>query len=429
MSKKNKKILVIVLFVIIVIGVAWLLYFVFFRKAPVPPEEIIPPTEEITPPHLPVTRDDWEKMTIEQRIQEGLPATEWIEEEEELAPPLAEMIVPQIDEIAQGGRTWITPISDDPVKGATLSSDGMSNFYYDEQSGHFYEIDNLGNKKLLTDQIFYDVENINWAPTKEKAIIEYPDGFKVMYDFSKEKQYTLPKNWQEFSWDSGGDRIVFKSMSQYPENTWLAVAGSDGSQAKPIEHMGDNADKVIVSWSPNGQVAAFSATGNPRGTWEQEILLIGQHQENFKSLVIDGRGFEPKWSPYGDKIVYSVYSDNSDYQPRLYIVDAQGESIGKNKINVNLATWAHKCTFNNSGAFLYCAVPEELPEGAGLIPELAENSRDDFYKINAFTGEITFLAEGAMGGYNVKDIYLSSDEQYLYFVDKNTERLRSLKLK
>lgn len=428
----KKKILVIILFIAVIIVMAWLLYLVFFKKPPAPPLVVPPVEEEVVVPRLPaVTKMEWERMTMEERITKGLPPTEWVEEVvvPEVAPPRVRKVAPQIDEIAQGRRTWIAPISDDPVKGATLSADGRKNFYYGQKSGQFYEIDNFGNKTLLTDQVFYNVENIIWAPTKDRAIIEYPDGFKTMYDFDRKKQYTLPRNWEDFSWDSAGGRIAFKSMSRYSENTWLATARADASQAKPVEHMGENADKVVVSWSPNNTVIAFSATGDPRGAWEQEILLIGQHQENFKSLIIDGRGLEPKWSSNGDKILYSVYSAEFAYHPRLYIVDAQGENIGRNKIITNLATWAHKCTFNNSGTYVYCAVPKNLPEGAGLIPELADNVRDDFYKIDAQTGEAVFLAEGAMGGYNVQDIYLSGDETYLYFVDKNTERLRSLRLK
>jgi len=310
-----------------------------------------------------------------------------------------------------------------------LAADGTNSVYYDSVSGQFYSVDTVGNKELLTEQIFYNLDKINWSPTKDKAILEYPDGFKIMYDFNKKRQYTLPKNWQDFSWNTTGTQIAFKSMSQYSENTWLAIASPDGTQAKPIEHMGDNADKVTVSWSPNNQVIAFSATGAPRGTWEQEMLLIGQHQENFRSLIIDGRGFEPKWSPQGDKVIYSVYSAQSGYLPRLYMVGAQGDKIGKDKEDLGLTTWAHKCTFSQNGETIYCAVPIDLPEGSGLVQELGDDSRDEFYKIDTLTGSVSFLAEGAMGGYNVQEMYLSNDETYLYFVDKSTQKLRYLRLK
>ena len=425
----NKKILI--LFLVGIVAFGFLIWFMFFRKPAAPVTPVTPPIteEEVVKPGLPVTKEAWETMPVEERVRLGLPLTEWPAEVTAAAPEVPEKVVPEIDEVARGGKTWITPLTSEAAMGAELAVDGVNNIYYDKQSGHFYKIDNLGNKTLMTDQTFYNVEKVNWAPTKDRAILEYPDGFKVMYDFDNKKQYTLPKNWEDFSWDPVGSRIAFKSTSKYPENNWLAIARPDGSEAKPIEHMGENADKVTVSWSPNNQVVAFSATGQPQGEWEQEILLIGQHEENFKSLVIEGRGFEPEWSPSGDRIAYSVYSADSNYQPRLYLVKAQGDEVGQEKINLNLATWAHKCTFDSSGATLYCAVPRELPEGSGLMPELAANTRDDFYKVDVASGQVSFLAEGAMGGYNVEKMYLSADENYLYFVDAGTERLRYLKLK
>jgi hypothetical protein len=110
-------------------------------------------------------------------------------------------------------------------------------------------------------------------------------------------------------------------------------------------------------------------------------------------------------------------------------VDGGVDNPGGNKKSLGLATWAHKCVFNKDGSSLYCAVPRDLPEGAGLVKELAERSRDDFYKIDAETGKVSFLAEGAMGGYNVENIYVSEDEAYLYFVDKYSHRLRYIRLK
>jgi len=431
MTEKTKKILIIVSFIILILFLAFLLYLIFFKEPAVIEPEEKEPTAEVLP-RLPVSRGEWERMTVSERIQQDLPLIEWPEEDllhTEAILIEAEIIAAQIDEVAQGRKTWVSPVIIDPVMAATISASGDTSIYYDPKTGYFYETDYLGNKTLMSDQIFYNVQNINWAPSKDRAIIEYPDGFKVVYDFNKEKQYTLPNNWEDFSWDPAGNRIAFKATSRYSENNWLSISSSDGSRAKPIEHLGDNADKVTMSWSPNNQVIAFSATGDPRGAWEQDMLLIGQNNENFKSLIIDGRDFEPQWSPQGNKLVYSVYSAEFDYQPRLYIVDGQIDNPGANKKVLNLITWAHKCIFNNDGSSLYCAVPKELPEGAGLVKELAEGIRDDFYKINTETGGISFLAEGAMGGYNVESIYVSEDEDFLYFTDADSHRLRYIRLK
>ncbi|MCF7906748.1 hypothetical protein K9K85_00470 [Patescibacteria group bacterium] len=435
MSPKTKKILIIIAFVIVVALLAFLLYSVFFRK-PVEPE-IEPPVDELPEetvlPRLPVSREEWEGMTISERIQQDLPAEEWPSEEgvfeEGEIERRAQIISQEIDEIAQGGRTWVSPVLTEPVQWATTGPEEGKSVYYSPRDGYFYEVDHLGNKNLLSEQAFYEVQNVNWSPNKNRAILEYPDGFKIMYDFVKEKQYTLPNNWEDFSWNPEGERIAFKALSRYPENNWLSISNADGSQARPIEHLGDNADKVTVSWSPHNQIVAFSATGAPRGAWEQELILLGQHSENFKGLIIDGRDFQPEWSPQGDRLVYSVYSAEYDFQPRLYLVNGGVDDPGGDKKSLNLTTWAHKCAFNKEGSSLYCAVPRDLPEGAGLVKELAERSRDDFYKIDTETGKVSFLAEGAMGGYNVENIYVSEDETYLYFVDKYGHRLRYIQLK
>jgi len=421
----SKKVLII-LFIVGIIVIALLLYFVLFRTPKTPSTPLTNITN--TPiSKLPVTQDQWNRMTIQERAQANLPLYQW--PTEITNQPAAAPAIPQISEVANGGKTLITPVSNNVVSQAAIAADGQNTVFYNQQDGKFYQSDKDGITTALSDQVFYNVKNVDWSPNKDKAIIEYPDNFKIMYDFKNQKQYSLPTNWEGFSWNQGGGQIAFKATSKYPESSWLAVANPDGSNAQPIENMGSNADKVTVSWSPNNQVIAFSATGQDRGEWEQEMLLIGQHGENFKSLIVDGRGFEPEWNPQGNQIAYSVYSADSDYKPVLYLVDAQGDNIGANKINTGLNTWANKCTFNTAGSELYCAVPKSLPVGSGLVPAVTGTTEDDFYRINTQTGDVSFLAEGAMGSYDVNQIFLSGDESTLYFVDQTTNTLRYIRLK
>jgi hypothetical protein len=426
----NRRTLLIILFFVAVIGIALLLYFFIFKtNISAPPTNEAQNLTNTQTGKLPVTREQWDGMTIDERANANLPLYEWSNEETSTPISTTQPTTLQISEVASGGKTLINPVSNDSAQGAALSSDGQNTLFYDAKDGKFYQIDKNGSKITLSDQAFHNVSNVDWSPNKDKAIIEYPDGFKIMYDFKNQKQYTLPNNWEDFSWNQRGDQIVFKATSQYSENNWLAIANPDGTGAKPIENMGDNGDKVTVSWSPNNQVIAFSATGQARSAWQQEILLIGQNGENFKSLIIDGRGFEDQWNPRGDSIAYSVYSADSGYKPTLYLVKAQGDEIGNDKIDTGLNTWSHKCAYNSSGSYLYCAVPKNMPEGSGMVSDLATNLQDNFYKIDASTGEKTFLAEGAMGDYDVAQLFISGNEDTLYFIDKNTGTIRYIKLR
>ncbi|MFN3302018.1 MAG: TolB family protein [Patescibacteria group bacterium] len=422
-----KKIFIIIGFILVVIALGFLLYLILLKPAP-KPIPVIPPEKEV-PLRLPVTRQVWERMTIEERERLGLPLYEWPEVAPPTLPPVEVPPVPEISEVAQGGPTWINPVSVERSEAVELAADGINAIYYNRDTGRFYKITPDGQKELLTDQVFKNVQKITWAPTKDKAILEFPDGYKIVYDFEKKKQVTLPFNWYDFSFNPSGTEFVFKTASKYPENRWLSIANADGTNPRAIEHMGENQDKVIVSWSPNNQVIAFSKTGEPRGAWVHSILPIGRYGERFPPIVVDGLGFENIWSPNGEKIAYSVYSPETNYNPMLYVIGAYGDEMGRGKIYTGLATYSYKCTFNQAGDTLYCAVPRNLPYGSGLVPELAAGTKDDFYKVDLKTGRSSFLAESAFGSYEVEKVFLSQDESLLYFVDKNTKMIRYIRLK
>ncbi|NTU99327.1 hypothetical protein HGA64_04995, partial [Candidatus Falkowbacteria bacterium] len=264
-----------------------------------------------------------------------------------------------------------------------------------------------------------------WSPNKNKAVLEYPDGANIIYDFDKQKQITLPSHWKDFSFSPSGDQIVFKSMGQDVDNRWLATVNEDGSQIKGVESLGNKDATVYSEWSPNNQIVAMFTEGKDFN--RQEVYFVGLNGENFKSTVVEGRGFEPKWSPQGSQLMYSVYSADTDMKPNLWVVDAQGDSIGNNRRNLNVNTWADKCNFSN-GNTAYCAVPRSLDEGAGLFPELKDNTVDDLYQIDVTTGNKKRVAV-PQGDYTINNIMISQDQKYLYFTDKGTNQIHKINLK
>jgi Tol biopolymer transport system component len=284
----------------------------------------------------------------------------------------------------------------------------------------------------MTSDAFPEAEDIAWAPSKDKAIISFPYDSKILYDFTQRKQYSLPKETAEFSFSPNSDKIAFKYKGENRDDRWLAVSNPDGSEAAIIEPLGDKDNFVSVNWSPNDQVIATyqqSADAN-----NSDIIFLGQHDENFKSASVAGRDFRGVWSPTGQKMVYSVYNAESNYSPKLWVMDAMGDNIGEHNTSLEIATWADKCTFSSSNSSnIYCAVPKYLEAGSGLYPELADSVPDDFYMINTTTGAKTLLAvpisSSGYNNFNAQDVYLSANEDYLYFTDKNTGKVIQIRLK
>lgn len=327
--------------------------------------------------------------------------------------------------VANGGPTQTVELNKTPSFGATLSINGSDLQYYNKNDGKFYRLDKDGRLTALSDKVFHDVQKITWSPAKNKAILEYPDGANIIYNFSSDKQLTLPAHWKDFDFSPAGDKIVMKSMGLDPDNRWLAIANEDGSKARRIELLGEKDETVYPSWSPNNQSIAMYTEGVDFD--RQEVYFVGLNDENFKSTLVEGRGFQQKWTPKGDRLLYSVYSSKNDLKPMLWVVGAQSDNIGAGRKSLNIETWADKCAFANDYE-LYCAVPENLEEGAGLFPEMAKNTADQLYKIDTRSGlkKLVALPDRRV---NISNPFVSNDGYYFYFTDEATQRLHKIKLK
>lgn len=409
--EKYKKILIILGFVLLVFILGYLLYLMFFK--PSLPTDVGQTATTTTTGGLPSAGQGTGNIigSTGQNVG-GLPTQ-------------TQETQTQASDVARGGLTQTTGLNQTPSLAATISSNGNDLQYYNKSDGKFYRISKDGKITALSDQVFYDVENITWSPNKNKAILEYPDGANIIYNFETNKQVSLPAHWKNFDFSSDGSKIVFKSMANDTNNRWLAITNDQGTDTKTIAALGDKDETVYPSWSPNNQTVAMYTEG--QNFDQQSVYFVGLNDENFKSLTIDGRGFEFEWSPQGNNLLYSVYSSSSDLKPELWVASAQGESIGAARVKLNIQTWADKCVFS-SNTTLYCAVPESLEEGAGLFPDLAGNTKDNLYQIDTQTGLKKLIAKPASDT-TMTNLIVSDNGYYLYYTDASTGTINQIKLK
>lgn len=332
----------------------------------------------------------------------------------------------QIDDRALGRATTAKTVSPVALKDPKFFPTSREVNFYNTSDNKFYRLQADGQVATLSDKQFFNVDKVSWSGDGSKAILEYPDSSNIYYDFATDKQVTLPKQMTEFQFSANDNQIGYKWMSELPDDDWLGIAGADGADVKFVEPMNGADDRVQVNWSPNSQVIATYWEG--KGLNESEVYMIGQNGENFKSMTVQGRGFEGQWLPDGKSMIYQIYSENSGLRPMLWITRADGDNIGINNSSLGIQTWLNKCTITSASA--YCAVPTSLPEGAAYVPEVARDIPDVFYKIDLTTGAKTLLAlpVGDQQQYSASQVMVSGDERVLYFVDQNTGKLYSINL-
>jgi len=116
--------------------------------------------------------------------------------------------------------------------GAVLGTDGQSVNYYDAASGKFFTVKPDGTTVELSPQTFPDVQNVTWSADAQTAVIEFPDGSKITYNFATQTQTTLPKTWSDFSFSQNND-LVTKNIDDNSAQNWLVVSKSDGKSIFP----------------------------------------------------------------------------------------------------------------------------------------------------------------------------------------------------
>lgn len=406
----RRKLFIALILLTVAVALAFALYYVFFKSPTVLPPPITPPDGSTQPlgggslaPAGTSTRPDGTPLATTPSI----------------VPP-AITTTPT--------STPITTITNAPVLALSRSTDGNGLNFYNSSTGQFMHAGNDGTTTLLSDKVFYNVSNVTWSPKDTKAILEYPDGAKTLYNFDTKQQVTLPSHWQAFEFAPSGKQIAFLSIGAEAGNRWLAVANDNGSSAQAIEPLGDNANKVIVAWSPNDHVIAFSRTPSTPSTFnDQEILLVGKNHENFKSLRVNGIDFNPQWSPDGNILLYSVTDSTNQLRPRLWVTRGTPDTIGQNKTPLPIATWADKCTFA-SATIAYCAVPTELPDGAGLLREIANTTPDNIYRIDIANGATTLVATPEIPR-TISEIIAPATGNTLFIRNQSTGQLESLTVK
>lgn len=392
-------------------------YFAFFRRAPVevPPT---PPSVNLVPINAPV-------LGPPVNIAPPIPGV--------LGPPAAVNVPPAavappgVSLTAQGGRTIAAPLTDTPANFVRLASDGQPNFY-DPTSGRFYRIGADGKPAPLSERQFTNVKSVAWSPRDDRAILEFPDGANVLYDFRTDRQVTLPAHWEDFSFAPTGDRIAGKSIGLDRENRFLFEAEPDGNGFRVLEPLGTNARRVDVSWSPNNQVVAFARTGQQDlGDERQLVVAVGRHGENFPGITVEGQDFRPLWSPSGSRLLFSSVHSDHDYKPELWVVGGAGDAIGRQRQRLRIDTWADKCAFANDTT-LYCAVPERLDRGVGLEPSVADATPDTIERIDLASGIRTTIGRPSEDA-SVNQLSVAPDGSALFFTSRQDGKLREMKLR
>lgn len=409
-----KQILGAIGFIILIALVGYAIYYVFFRPSvPTPPTNVPPSYPGGLPPSAPGVPP----------VTEVIPPTVLPPAPGIFIPPVPAPTAPGITSQATGGIVAPTKVVSANGQFTSLAGDGTSVNYYDSSTGLFNKVNTDGSISLLSPQIFSNVTKATWAPTTDKAVLEFADKTKLIYDFVSKQSYTLPTQFTDFSFSPDSRQLAAKDMKINSEDRWLVIVDDKGKNKELLEHLGDNADRVVVKWNPAGNIVATTAKSldNSRA----EVVFLTKDGSQYNSLTVQGRDLRYEYSADGNTMAYSVWNQTSNYQPSLWITSSNPQFIDQGRINTGLKTWADKCTFSGSEA-IYCAVPRTIADFAGIDPS-TQDGVDDIYKIDPRTGNSVLIAQPVFPT-AISGVSVTRDGKSLFYTEKDSGAINKIDL-
>ena len=313
-------------------------------------------------------------------------------------------------------------ITGTPVAGAVILADDEGNTervrFMERATGKVFDYDvKTGDTKRVTNTTIPKVHEALWAPDGEKAIVRYLDddnesivtfsGRVVEGSVSAEGRMEgvfLPRNIREIAVSPDGKEVFYFS----PENRKAGImANFDGENAREVFSFPFSEWRVL--WGEESGIALLTKPSRfVRGYVYSLDPVRGTLQKIFGGMLgLSARAGKDKML-LGGLVGGDIL---------LFVEDAKTGDVDI----LPFSTPAEKCAAG-SGAFVFCAVSESLPDG---YP-------DEWYKGKVFFDDIIAAAfpgeefvyvyadpeEEAGEKVDAVNLTLSEDENYLIFTNK-----------
>jgi Tol biopolymer transport system component len=322
----------------------------------------------------------------------------------------------------------IKALSSEPVLAPTLTADKNEIIYYSRENGNVWQVGFDGaSPTKISDAALDNLVKILWSPLKNKAISIFVDNSdnisKYFYDYSTKKALPLNKYINYIVWSPAGNKIAYQYQNDFTGENNISISNPDGSGF--VQLLKTRMKNLNLEWPKGIDIFLWE---KPSGLVQSPLYFLSSTTKSFNKIISDIYGFSPKWSPNGEKIIFSR-TDSKGKNISIFSADKSGS----NQKPTGATTLTEKCAWSQDPRIIYCAIPKNIEEAVVLPDDFYKGtflSDDDFWKINTETNEKTKIIEDSelLETYDAYELFLSPQENYLFFVNKTNGLLYSIKL-
>jgi hypothetical protein len=341
--------------------------------------------------------------------------------------------------ITKGEEEPKTPVSIggiDTVLSAKILSATMTStndlLYADKESNTLRKRSETGGApEILAENLPGTLKRVVWSPRAEDAqlLLATPEGDRWYYaEFATKTVNPHKKEIGRLSYNAQGDRIVYQYTDAKSGAVTLDTAAVDGGDYRTIASL---ESRMSYYFAPVPRSTSVVYWKRPRGGEESSITTI--------STLSQGQTKVSEFKRYGVSVLPS--SDGG----LLLVSSAIDRNAGKQVLgtldtttgaytNLDIPTMVTKAVWGRDGSTLYYALPMGTTPAGSVLPDdyfgKPIYTEDTWWRIDVKTGKKQRLID--LDKANVTpdtfEPFIDSREEYLYFIDRKTEKLLRIAL-
>lgn len=323
----------------------------------------------------------------------------------------------------------ISPLLTDSILSASAYNRSLYFYSLDEKSFRKSTLDGKEKETLLSD-LPGDPTRIVWNTSHEKALVllKKTNGEQLWHtvDLATRSLIPLKPEISRISWDNTGTKIFYQYTDPRTGERTLNSADPDGSNWKTILPLGTK--DFFMAPIPGG--ISISYWNRPSAREKGSISSVSLTGGASKIILHDIYGGDFLWAPVGNHLLSQSTDPADPGKINLSLTNESGgelQSLDQARTLINKATWA------KNGKTIFYALPSPFPESTVLPNDYFEknlHSQDSFWKLNTETKKAERLVElkDITEAYDATDLFLSPNEDTLYFTDRKSQKLYHIDL-
>lgn len=324
--------------------------------------------------------------------------------------------------------TNISPSINEDIMGATVSSTG-SLYYYSLSEQALKKASLEGKSKTVLLNNFPGTPvRIIWSPKRDRVLLflKQANGQNLWHfaDLNTKTFVPLKEEISRIAWNNLGDKIFYQYTDKVSGKRTLNLANPDGTGWKELTALYH--DTFIAPIPQSANISFWSKPNALEQTYFESVSSTG---ESRRMMLSEKFGADYLWSPNGERVIVSTSDTKGGNAMLLNIMNANGGEFQ----SLSIPTFVSKVAWAKDNKTIYYALPGALPENAVLPNDYLEKplfTKDTFWKMDTATGKKARLSDlkEVTQNFDSTDLFLSPEEDILFFTDRATKRLYRIDL-